>query len=80
MNKRVAAEGGRLDKLIKSGKKPLEIVRDFYQVALNRQPNEKEVNFLSSLFDDKHPSAQQRNALEDFVWGIVTCKEFVTNH
>ena len=80
LNKRVAAEGGRLDKLIKSGKKPMEIVRNFYQVALNRQPNEKEVNFLSSLLDDKNPSAQQRNALEDFVWGIVTCKEFVTNH
>lgn len=80
LNKRIGAEGGRLDKLIQSGKTSMEIVQEFYQAALNRQPNEKEVKFLSPLFDDKNPSAQQRSALEDFVWSIVTCKEFVTNH
>ena len=36
----------------------MEIVREFYQVALNRQPNKQEIQFLSQLFDDK-PSAQQ---------------------
>jgi hypothetical protein len=80
LNNRVGAEGGRLDKLIKSKKTPIEISQAFYQTALNRQPNEKEIKFLSQLFDDKKSSAQQRDTLEDFVWSIVTCKEFVTNH
>ena len=80
LNSRVSATGGRLDKLIKAEKTPMEIVQALYQPALNRLPNEKEVAFLSHLFDDKKPSAQQREALEDFVWSIVTCKEFVTNH
>ena len=79
LNSRIGAEGGRLDKLIKSNRTPLEIVREFYQVALNRQPNKQEIQFLSQLFDDK-PSAQQYQALEDFVWSIVTCQEFVMNH
>ena len=58
----------------------MEIVNEFYQTALNRRPNEQEVKFLSQLFNDKKTSIQQRAALEDFVWSIVTCKEFVTNH
>ena len=80
LNKRVGAERGRLDRLIQSGKNPMEIVHEFYEVALNRLPNEKEIKFLSQLLDEKIPSAQQRDTLEDFVWGIVTCQEFVTNH
>ena len=80
LNERIGAEGGRLDRLIKSEKTPMEIVDEFYQVALNRLPNEKEVEFLSQLLDVKKQSAEQRDELEDFVWGIVTCKEFVTNH
>ena len=80
LNSRIGANGGRLDQLIKSNRTPTEIVHAFYQVALNRTPNQQEIKFLSQLFDDKKPSAQQRDALEDFVWSIVTCQEFVTNH
>ena len=80
LNSRIGAEGGRLDKLIKSRKPPMEIVSEFYQVSLNRQPNRQEVKFLSQLFDAAKPSAQQRDVLEDFVWSILTCREFVTNH
>lgn len=80
LNSRIGANGGRLDKLIKSNRTPTEIVHAFYQVALNRAPNQQEIKFLSQLFDAKKPSAQQRDALEDFVWSIVTCQEFVTNH
>ena len=80
LNSRIGANGGRLDKLIKSKKTPTEIIHAFYQAALNRQPNSQELNFLSKWIDDKKPSAQQRDALEDFVWSILTCQEFSTNH
>ena len=80
LNDRVGAPGSRLDKRIRAGRKPMEIVREFYEVALNRQPNDQEFDFLLSLFDDNRPAALQRDTLEDFVWGIVTCQEFVTNH
>ncbi len=80
LNGRIGADGGRLDKLIKSQKTPMEIVREFYHAALNREPNKQEIKFLWQLFDAKKTSGQQRETLEDFVWSIVTCKEFVTNH
>ncbi|MCP4462774.1 MAG: DUF1553 domain-containing protein [Planctomycetaceae bacterium] len=80
LNDRIGASGGRLDRLIKSKKTPLEIVREFYSVALNRLPNQQEIKFLSQFFDAPMPAAQQREALEDIVWGILTCQEFITNH
>lgn len=80
LNKRLGAEGGRLDQWIRTEKKPMEIVREFYQAALNRNPNEKEIQFLSQLLDDQKPSRQQRDALEDIVWSILTCREFIINH
>ncbi|MCP4890121.1 MAG: hypothetical protein GY904_26405 [Planctomycetaceae bacterium] len=80
LNGRIGASGGRLDRLIKSQKTPLEIIREFYEVALNRQPNQQEIKFLSQFFEEPMPAAQQRAALEDVVWGILTCQEFLTNH
>lgn len=80
LNGRIGAQGGRLDTLIKSDRTPMEIANEFYQVALNRNPNPRELEFLGNLFDSKSSSEQQRAVLEDFVWAVVTCKEFVINH
>ena len=80
LNGRVGAVGSRLDQFIKAEMRPMEIVEDYYQTALNRPPNEQEVRFLSMLLNQAKSPKEQRNLLEDFVWSIVTCKEFVTNH
>ena len=80
LNNRIGAQGGRLDSLIKSQKLPIEIAIEFYQVALNRDPNKKELQFFEELFNSKEPSGRQRAVLEDFVWGLVTCREFTINH
>ena len=80
LNDRVGAVGSRLDQFIKAEMRPMEIVEDYYQTALNRPPNEQEVRFLSMLLNPAKSSKEHRNLLGDFVWSIVTCKEFVTNH
>ncbi|MDA9857940.1 DUF1549 and DUF1553 domain-containing protein [Rubripirellula sp.] len=80
LNERIGATDGRLQKLIQAQKTPTEIVNVFYESALNRQPNDNEIDALTRWIDLAKPAAQQRAALEDFVWSIVTCKEFVTNH
>ncbi|MCH2182399.1 MAG: DUF1549 and DUF1553 domain-containing protein [Mariniblastus sp.] len=80
LNGRIGASGGRLDRLIETNRNPLEIVREFYQVALNRAPSEEEIKLVSRWLDDQQPAASQREVLEDFVWSIVTCQEFVANH
>ncbi|MEC9091642.1 MAG: DUF1553 domain-containing protein, partial [Planctomycetota bacterium] len=80
LNQRIGAEGGRLDQLIKAGASPFAIVKTFYQVALNRPPNPIEMKFIFSFIDPQKTSIQQRDELEDLVWGILTCKEFTSNH
>ena len=80
LNDRVGAVGSRLDQFIKAEMRPMEIVEDYYQTALNRPPNEQEVRFLSMLLNPAKSSKEHRNLLGDFVWSIATCKEFVTNH
>ena len=80
LNGRIGAKGGRLDTLIEAQKTPMEIATTFYRVALNRAPNPQEMQFLDGLFNADLNAGRQRAALEDFVWGIVTCKEFVIKH
>ena len=80
LNDRIGAKGGRLDTLIEAEKTPVEIATTFYQVALNRLPNPQETEFLDGLFNSERRAEQQRAALEDFVWGLLTCKEFVIKH
>lgn len=80
LNGRIGAAGGHLDQWIKSNKPPFEIVTEFYRAALNRPPNQDEIKFLSQWIDETKTSAEQQEVLEDMVWSILTCREFVTNH
>tara|TARA_A100001037_G_scaffold273549_1_gene270597 strand:- start:371 stop:616 length:246 start_codon:yes stop_codon:yes gene_type:complete len=80
LNDRIGAADSRLTQLIQAGRHPMDIVKTFYQHALNRQPNERELAFLGTLFHSAKPSEEQQKLLEDFVWGVVTCQEFGTNH
>ncbi|MDA7618465.1 DUF1549 and DUF1553 domain-containing protein [Verrucomicrobia bacterium] len=80
LNARIGAPGSRLDQLIRTDRPPKEIVGNYYQTALNRLPNEQESGFLTALFNTAQSSEDRRGLLEDFVWGIVTCKEFTHNH
>ena len=80
LNDRIGAVGSRLDQFLKAEMRPMEIVRDYYQPALKRPPNEQEIRFLRKLLNQAKSPKEQRKLLEDFVWSVVTCKEFVTNH
>ena len=80
LNDRIGTNGSRLDQFITAEMQPMAIVRNYYQMALNRRPNEQENRFLDRLLNTAKSPKEQRNLLEDFVWSIVTCKEFVTNH
>ena len=77
LNARITAEGSRLKRLLDAGKQPAAIIDEFYMVALGRHPRSKE---------RKHWKRQLQSVgnkevfLEDFVWGLVSSREFVTNH
>jgi hypothetical protein len=77
LNDRIAAEGSRLQSLLKADRKPIDIVNEFYSVALNRKPTDQETrHWQSALTDAKDKPA----FLEDFVWGLLNSDEFQTNH
>ncbi len=82
LNRRIGAAGSRLSRLIQAGTPPLEIVDEFYLVALQRHPREVELEFWKAQLDGlaSGQSEGSRQMLEDFVWSLLTCNEFVTNH
>ncbi|MDG1896601.1 MAG: DUF1553 domain-containing protein [Fuerstiella sp.] len=80
INRRNSDPDSRLAKLIAVGRKPEEIVEEFYRLALSRNPNEKEQAFWSEQVAAATDAEQRQDILEDFVWSLLTCREFGTNH
>ena len=80
LNARIGVSGSRLDKLIISGKLPMEIISEFYLAALSRHPTEGEQQFWIKHINANVTANSQRAVLEDMVWSLLTCNEFVTNH
>ena len=80
LNARIGVSDSRLDKSISSGKLPMDIVREFYLAALSRHPTDKEQKFWKQHIDVNASANTQRAILEDMVWSLLTCNEFVTNH
>ena len=80
LNARIGVPDSRLDGLISIGKSPMEIVNTFYLAALSRYPTDTEQQFWRQHIDVNTPADSQRAVLEDMVWSLLTCNEFVTNH
>ena len=80
LNARIGAPDGRLHRLISIGKLPMEIVNEFYLAALGRHPTETEQQFWEEHIDASASANSERAVLEDMVWSLLTCNEFVMNH
>ena len=80
LNRRVSDPEGRLAKLVIDATSPEIIIEEFYLRALNRQPSPKEQQFWNQHLSDVQDMKEQQKLLEDFVWSLLTCQEFVTNH
>ena len=80
LNARIGVPDSRLDTLMSAGKSPMEILDEFYLAALSRHPTEIEQQFWEQHIDVNASASSQRAILEDMVWSLLTCNEFVTNH
>ena len=80
LNARIGVPGSRLDRLVSIGKSPMEIVNEFYLAALSRHPTNTEKQFWKQHIDVNASASSQHAILEDMVWSLLTCNEFVTNH
>ncbi len=76
LNHKIQAPAGRLHTMLRDGWDDRRIVREFYLRALSREPSAEELEFLI-----RQTAGDERTAvLEDFVWSLLNCQEFVTNH
>ena len=59
-----------------------EIVDRLFLAALTRKPNaEERATFLAILSEAAKDGPQsRREAIEDFVWAVLTGREFLFNH
>jgi hypothetical protein len=80
INARLTNPEGRLSRLMASRPTGEELVEQFYLLALSRRPTNDEADYWKSQFSTANSDAEYRAVAEDFVWGLLTCREFVTNH
>jgi hypothetical protein len=70
-------EGGLVKGMLKAGKKPEEIVDDFYMRCLSRKPTAEETTSLQKFLAD---AREPEPVLNDLFWSLLNSKEFIFNH
>ena len=79
LNQKISSKTGRLHQLLTAGKPNREIVTEFYQRALGRKPNAKELTFWQQQLGKSKTAADRQQAVEDFLWSLLSCREFRSN-
>ncbi len=79
VNRKVSAPEGRLHALMKADKGGDEIVADFYFRALGRPPSATEKQYWHKSLAAA-VKTDKTELLEDIVWSVLNCSEFITNH
>ncbi|HZT28332.1 MAG TPA: DUF1553 domain-containing protein [Bryobacteraceae bacterium] len=76
-NQKLSAPSGRLQRLLKAGKSNAEIIDEFYLAAYARLPEREERVALEEAIA-RQPDREA--ALKDFVWALLSSREFAENH
>ncbi len=74
---KVSAPDGRLPALLKAGKSDAEIIRVLYRAAFARRPTAAEQQAAAQLI---RLAPTRKEGLEDLLWTLCNCKEFLFNH
>jgi hypothetical protein len=67
----------RLARLLKSGATDEKVFEEFYLAALARLPAPAEVQELKSILAQR---GDREAGLREFVWALVSSREFAENH
>ena len=73
---KIAREGGRVDRLLKSGAGDGEIIVELYLAALSRFPRPEEQARLQEMIARR----PRREALESLAWALISSRQFAHNH
>lgn len=74
---RLGASGGRLERLLTSGATDAKIIEEFYLAALTRFPDPEESREVLDLIAKR---GDRNAALREFVWALLSSREFAENH
>ncbi len=78
MQKRLESNDGPIERLLKDGFAPMEIVSHFYWNALSRAPSVDETNQIGALLANKDGDIPAtKMILQDLGWALMNSKEFV---
>ena len=80
LNRKITDPDGRLRQLLAAGAVDDEIVETFYLRALGRYPTETENRYWRDQFQAAGDHEERRQRCEDFLWSLLVCREFATNH
>jgi hypothetical protein len=80
INQKITAPEGRLSQSIETQTTNTMLVEQFYLRALGRMPSDEERTFWREELDAGGNLTERRERLEDFLWSLLTCSEFSTNH
>jgi hypothetical protein len=79
INLKITAADGRLHRHMAARVSDEAIVDDFYLRALSRRPTESERQYWQHELAGAD-AREGKLRLEDFVWSLLSCDEFTTNH
>ena len=74
---KVKSPSGRLRKLLESGKPNSETIREIYLAAFARVPEPSELSELDRAIAE---AENREQALGDFMWAVLSSREFAENH
>jgi hypothetical protein len=77
VNGKLRDDSGRMAALAKSDKKPEEVTKELYLVALSREPSAQEVSIAAKHISE---AKDRRQAIEDLGWVLINSKEFLFRH
>jgi hypothetical protein len=76
-NDRLMAKGSRLNRMMESTMANGKIIEDFYLAAFGRYPAREEIPELERLIAGQ---SSREEGLKDFVWALISSREFAENH
>ncbi len=76
LNRKLNAEGKLIDRLLNEFETTSDLVRHLYRIALTRNPGDPEVGRVVEFLG----ADPDRQRLSDFVWALLTSKEFLFTH
>ena len=76
-NAKLIGKGSRLARLLEPGTPDAGIVEEFYLAALSRSPTAEESSDLLKLIAQR---GSREEGLKDFIWALISSREFAENH